>query len=521
MERATINFPERDLQEAFPTEALAEEVSSQSLMQEIMQDPISFIQQEGLTLFEFIEVFWAEVSKDEFKPNWHIPYLCEELEALARRVGHNLPKTHDLIINIPPGTTKTLTCSVMFPVWCWTRWPWMKFICCSYSGLLALESAEKSRDIIRSDKFKMLFPHIGIKEDKNTKSNYQIYTKEFVKRRTMPRQMLAGTRYSTSVGGTLTGYHGHIQIVDDPINPKQAASPIEIENANNWVEQTLSTRKTDKEVTAMILVMQRLHQNDPAGHLLNKKKDNVKHICLPGEIRNYRELVNPPEAADNYIDDLLDPVRMSWKALTELETDLGQYGYAGQIGQKPTPPGGGMFKVDNISIIDSLPPLPHFVSWIRYWDKAGSVGKGAYTVGVKMGRTQTGKYIIVDVKRGQWGSEAREQIIRSTAEADGRNMPIGIEQEPGSGGLESVQSSIRNLAGFSVKVDRPTGEKALRADPFSVQVNYGNVQLLRGDWNSTFIEELRFFPFSTYKDQVDAASAAFAQLAGKKFVKSY
>jgi len=498
-----------------------EAASTDQVMNTAIQSPIALLQQVGLTLAEFIEVFWSEVSKDNYHPNWHIAYLCKELEELAERVGNNQPKDHDLIINIPPGTTKTITCSIMFPVWCWTKWPWIKFICCSYSGLLALESAEKSRDIMRSDKFKMLYPNIGIKEDKNTKSNYQIYTKEHVFPGQMPRQVLGGTRYSTSVGGTLTGYHGHIQIVDDPINPTQAASTTEIDNANNWVEQTLSTRKTDKEVSAMILVMQRLHQNDPTGHLLEKKKENIRHICLPGEIRNYKDMAMPKDVVKHYIDDLLDTRRMSWKVLTDMEADLGQYGFAGQIGQKPTPPGGGMFKVDNIIIIDTLPPMNQFVSWIRFWDKAGTIGKGAFTVGLKMGRTHAGKFIITDIKRGQWGSETRERIIKSTAEADGVEIPVGIEQEPGSGGKESAESTVRNLVGFVTKVDKPTGDKAFRADPFSVQVNYGNVQLLRGDWNREFIEELRFFPFATYKDQVDAGSAAFAQLASKKFVKSY
>ena len=483
-----------------------------------LDNPVQWVREHPLSLRDFIEVFWSEVSEDAYVENWHIPFLCQELEAIAFRVAENQPKLYDLIINIPPGTTKTIICSVMFPVWCWTRWYHLKFICCSYSGGLALESAEKSRDIIRSDKFKMLYPNIGIKEDKDTKSNYRIYTMEQKYPGQQARLYYGGNRYSTSVGGTLTGYHGDILIVDDPINPTQAASVAELETANNWVEQTLSTRKTQKERVPTILVMQRLHQNDPSGHMLEKKKKKIKHICLPGEIRNYRDLVEPQSAIANYKDDLLDPVRMSWNALNDLEQDLGQYGFAGQIGQKPTPPGGGMFRVDNLNVIESLPPANQIIQWVRYWDKAGTIGKGAFTVGVKMGRTVSGKYIIADVKRGQWGSEVREKIIKQTAQADGVEVIVGVEQEPGSGGKESAEGTIRNLAGYVIQADRPTGDKAFRADPFSVQVNNGNVQLLRGEWNKEFIEELRFFPFATYKDQVDASSAAFAKLVGKKFV---
>jgi len=494
--------------------------STKQVLAKILDNPIAFLQQTGLSLFEFINVFWNEVSEDEFKPNWHIEYLCEELEKVAFQVGENKEKLHDLVINIPPGTTKTITVSIMFPVWCWTRWFGMRFITCSYSATLALESAQKSRDIIRSDKFKVLYPELSIKEDSDIKSNYRIVKQERRFAGQKARTQYGGNRYSTSVGGTLTGFHGHIIIVDDPLNPQQAASTIELEKANYWVDQTLSTRKTDKKVTPTILVMQRLHQSDVSGYLLEKKNKKIRHVCLPGEIREYKEFLKPAKLAKYYKNSLLDPVRLDWGVLKELKTDLGQYGYAGQIGQNPTPPGGGMFKVSNFMIIDSLPPDIPVVMMVRYWDKAGTTGAGAYTAGVKMVRLRNGKFVVMDVQRGQWAAENRERIIRNTAEMDGQICFIGIEQEPGSGGKDSVEASIRNLSGFSVKADRPTGDKAFRADPYSVQVNYGNVMLLRGDWNKDFIDEHRFFPFGTYKDQVDASSGAFIKLTEKKLVRA-
>ncbi len=479
------------------------------------------------SLFEFIKYFWSVVSNDEFKANWHIEYLCKELEQLAKQVADNEPRDHDLIINVPPGTTKTITCSIMYPAWCWSQWYWMRFICASYSAALSLESAEYCRDLVRSDKFREIYPDIEIKEDKDTKSNFKLVKTEqvFVGRRS--RQLLGGNRYSTSVGGTLMGFHGHILIVDDPLNPTQAASEKELENANRWMEQTLPTRKTNKAVTPTVVVMQRLHQDDPTGHILDKRKKNVKHISLPGEIRNYRDKVNPPELIKYYKDDLLDPVRLNWKVLEDLEADLGQYGYAGQIGQDPTPPGGGMFKVDHLITLNALPACVNFKQTVRYWDKAGSAGKGAFTVGVKMSKLANGRFIIVDVARGQWSTEERESIIRRTAEGDREDAAllrqpepvIWIEQEPGSGGKESAEGTIRSLAGFACRADRPTGDKEFRADPYSVQVNNGNVLLYKGDWIHEYVKELRYFPFSTYKDQVDASSGAFNQLVGKRVAR--
>jgi len=129
--------------------------------------------------------------------------------------------------------------------------------------------------------------------------------------------------------------------------------------------------------------------------------------------------------------------------------------------------------------------------------------------------------MVLDVKRGQWSTHERERIIREVALVDGYGVDIWMEQEPGNGGKESSEGTIRNLAGFRAFSERPTGEKALRADAYSVQVNNGSVILLKGTWNYAFIEEHRFFPYSTYKDQVDAASGAFQKLVGKKEVQVY
>jgi predicted phage terminase large subunit-like protein len=471
-------------------------------------------------LSEFVREFWGVVvPDDELIWNWHLDVLCEQLEIIARRVGQRLPKEYDLIVNIPPGTTKSLLCCVMFPVWCWTNWHWIRFIAASYSAGLALEHAELSRDLVRSQKFQEYYPELRVKRDKDVKSNFKL-EKVLENGEVVP----GGNRYSTSVGGTLTGFHAHILIWDDPLDPRGARSTDIIEGANKWIDETLPTRKTDKRRTPTIGIMQRLAQNDPTGHLLAKEKENLKLISLPGEILDprYEEQVKPKKYISYYKNGLLDPVRMPLSVLKEMEQDLGQYGYAGQVGQLPVPPGGGMFKTDKIAVVDKLPPGEIQMS-IRYWDKAGTKAKdnpdAAFTAGLKMHRMVyegVMKFVIEDVKRGQWDSAERETIIKSITEADGKAVRVGIEQEPGSGGKESAENTVRNLAGFRVFVDRPTGDKADRADPFSVQVNYGNVIMVRGDWNNKFIDELKHFPHSKTKDQVDAASGAFNKMVKRK-----
>ena len=473
------------------------------------------------SLFYFMKEMWGEVSSDEFIPNWHIPYLCAELEDIAERAAANVPRTYDLIINIPPGTTKTITCSIMFPVWCWTKWPRLRFITASYSKDLALETAEYARDLIRSDTFKAIYPDLMIKDDKDTKGNYKLMYRKYYEGSKYSRMVPGGNRFSTSVGGTLTGFHGHILIVDDPLNPEQAASEKELEKANRWMSQTLSSRKVNKAVVPTILIMQRLHQNDPTGHWLEKKKKNVKHICLPGEITYYDKQLKPKELSEKYVNGLLDATRMPWSVLKDMEADLGQYGYAGQVGQDPSPPGGGMFQIDNITTILEAPKPSTVVKKARYWDKAATEeGKAdSYTAGVLMYQLSDARWIIMDVKRGMWATDQRERIIRSVAEVDGQDTMIYVEQEPGSGGKESAQATILNLAGYACYADRPTGKKEFRADPYSVQINNGNFRMLRADWNFAFIDEHRLFPYSTYKDQVDAAAGAFNHLVKKRVAR--
>lgn len=491
-------------------------------MRAVLGNPYAITRElNNRSLYHFLQHFWSIVSAHDFTPNWHIEYLCGELEAMAQRVGDKLPREHDLIINVPPGSTKTITCSIMFPAWCWTKWPWMRFITASYSGQLALESADYCRDLIKSDAFRRIYPEIAIKEDKDTKSNFKIIKYiPGVNARHHAQELGGGGRYSTSVGATVTGFHGDILIVDDPLNPTQAASDVQLGIANQWMEQTLPTRKTNKDNTPTILIMQRLHQNDPSGHLLSKQKENVKLVCLPGEIRNFHEKLTPPDLAKYYKNDLLDENRISWKVLKDLEVDLGQYGYAGQIGQNPTPPGGGMFKVDQFKILESLPQSNHIIKSVRYWDKAGTEGgKGAFTVGVKISLLSNNTWVIEDVRRGRWGTHEREAIILDTAHFDGYNTVVWVEQEPGSGGKESAEGTIRNLAGFAVYAERPTGDKAFRADPYSVQVNQGNIALLKAKWNMEFIEEHRYFPYSIFKDQVDAAGGAWHKLVVRRIAR--
>ena len=285
--------------------------------------------------FYFLQEFWDTIIPEEPIYNWHIPFLCEEVQKVVEKVIRREEKDYDLIINISPGETKSTLITVMLPVWAWILDPSIRTLTASYSASLSTDHSVKSRDIIRSDKFKSYFPDIKLKKDQDGKTHY--------------KNTEGGERFATSVTGSITGFHAHLLIVDDPLSPKEAASDAEREKANAFMDTTLSTRKVNKSVTPTILVMQRLHQEDCTGNWLSKDK-RIKHICLPGEISKD---VKPIELKEMYVDGLMNPGRLTHNDLKELKTNLGSYGYAGQIMQTPSPLEGAIWQKWFIPVPDS------------------------------------------------------------------------------------------------------------------------------------------------------------------------
>lgn len=447
------------------------------------------------SLYEFVKEFWSVLIPETFVDNWHIKYLCDEIQVVYERMFNNELK-QDLVINISPGESKSSIASVFASAWAWKRMPSMRFIGGSYKHTLAADLSRKTRDVITSAKYQRHNP-LSLRDDQNAKDYFV--------------NDHGGMRLAIGTGG-IAGFHGHIITIDDPLDPNKAASEIELKAANEWICSSLAQRKVDQARTPTILIMQRLHQNDPTAALLKRTQMSggatVKHICLPVEDC---EDVKPAELRKFYVDGLMDPKRLSHKTLEEKKTQ-GKFFYSGQYMQRPTPLEGGMFKWERIRIDHSPTHLKEWVKIVRYWDKAGSEGAGCRTAGIKMGLDIHGRFWILDAVIGQWDSGRREQVIKTVTQTDGHGVEVWIEQEPGSGGKQSADETIRMLAGFIVRADKPTGAKELRADPFSVQVNNGNVYMIQAAWNVDYLDELQYFPYSSYKDQVDASSGAFKAL---------
>lgn len=467
------------------------------------------------SFYQFFIEFWSEVVYEPLELNWHIKYLCDQMQRCAERVFRGEPKKYDVICNVPPGTSKSSIVSIMFPAWMLCRMPNARTICVSHATELALDLSRKCRDVVRSEKYQKCF---GVERMWNGQKARPVIINEDQDTKGYWATTEGGFRLYATIGGRVPiGFHAHVQLVDDPIDPKKVASEFELKEANRWMNEVLPSRKVDKRVTFMALIMQRLHQDDPTGNRLeNKKGGKLKHICLPAELRDN---VKPEKLKRYYKDGLLDPIRLPLSVLEEQQGILGDFAYAGQYDQNPVPFSGGLFRFEKLNF-ETMPANSVFKRIVRAWDTASGVKDyHAFTAGVKIGVTKDNRFWVLDVVRGRWRSEQREGIILQTARMDGKSVKIILEQQGGSSGLDVVRDTIRMLAGFHVAADKPTGEKHVRAVPFSVQVNYGNVYLpLGAPWVQDYVAEMRYFPNSKFKDQIDASAMGFSDLTRHRVV---
>lgn len=272
------------------------------------------------SLFEFTKEFWDVIITDEYVHNWHIEFMCDEIQlvvdkyVLGRKphisnnkwyegITNNIQK--NLLFNIPPGTSKSTILSRILPAWIWSVDDSKTVMTNTVSQTNANEFSSKSRDIIQSEKYKTYYPHVNIRHDVSAKTFYQ--TKK------------GGVRYSFSTNGSVTGKHASILLDDDRMDVKIADSPAERLRAINQFK-AYQTRKKDKSKTPYILVEQRLSNKDTTAHCLNVFKDECRHICLPAE--NVYKNIEPKEIEKFYIDGLLDPVRLNRDILKSTKMGL-------------------------------------------------------------------------------------------------------------------------------------------------------------------------------------------------------
>jgi len=394
-------------------------------------------------------------------------------------------RTRRLIINIPPRYSKTELAVVMWIAWCLGKFPDSEFIHASYSSALASNNSANILRVVTHEEFAGVFPGTGLS---TTARHHWTTTRN-------------GVMYSTGIEGTITGFgagkeretFGGAIVIDDPHKADEARSETMRKAVIDWYQNTLQSRVNSRN-TPIILIMQRLHEDDLAGWLLNGGSgEKWEHLCLPA-------ITDDGEA--------LWPAKHTIEELRRMERAL-PYVFAGQYMQTPSPMEGGLFKPDQMPVIDALPAVP--IHWIRGWDLAASTN-GDYTVGALLGLLADGRMIIADIARDRLGPAERDAMILNVASRDGQMVKVSLPQDPAAAGKSQSVHHVRILNGYPVTTSPEGGDKVTRAYPFASQVNVGNVAMMRGAWNGELIEEMRMFPNGRHDDQIDALSRAYREL---------
>jgi predicted phage terminase large subunit-like protein len=357
---------------------------------------------------------------------------------------------------------KTLLVSVMFPAWVWARRASARFLEASYGGHRTVDAASKVRRIVESEWYQAHYD-VTLADDQNAKTRFNTDQ--------------GGWLIASSVGGVGTGEHPDYFIIDDPLTEAQSRSDVERSEANKWMDRTVSARGVGRGVK-VIVVMQRLHEDDLTGHLL--AKGGWEHICFP---MRYEPSRPATEQDRGHVADARDPRRVAgallWpEVFTEqkvkrLELDLGPYGTAGQLQQRPAPEGGG-----------------------------------DYTAGVKIAEAD-GSFFVEDCVAEQVGPAGQEALMRQLATSDGKACVQREEKEGGASGAVVIAARLKMLKGYDYAGVIISADKVTRAKPFRAQCEGGNVYLVRGAWNEPYIRELCDFPTGAHDDRVDASSCAF------------
>ncbi len=445
------------------------------------------------TLSGFVKEAWRVLEPNATLIwNWHLDAICAHLEAIT------FGRINRLLINVPPGSSKSLIVSVLWPAWEWSiGLTSLRYLTTSHNDVPVKRDTRKTRDLILSPWFRSLWPNVVLTRTGET---------SFANSDTGAREGVAF--------GSLTSQRGDRLIIDDPHSTETAESPAERERTTLRFREGALNRLNDQEKSAIVVIMQRLHEDDVSGVVQKLGMDFV-HLCLPMEFEPDRRCstvigFTDPRETDG---EILDPVRFPRTVVDTLKRDMGSYAWAGQYQQRPAPRDGSLFKRSWFHIVDAAPASG---SVVRSWDLAAtevsSKGDPDWTAGVRMRRGPDGVFYIEDIRRDRLSALGVETLIINTASQDSRQVRITAPQDPGQAGKSQALQLVQKLAGYVVKIVSPTGSKTTRSAPFAAQAEAGNVRIVRGSWNEAFLSEVASFPAGAHDDQIDAAADAFNEL---------
>jgi predicted phage terminase large subunit-like protein len=446
------------------------------------------------SLMEFIRQAWHVVEPGTpYIHGWHVEAIAEHLEAVTNGQIRNL------LVNIPPGHLKSLLISVFWPAWQWLRRPEWRGLFSSYSIDLSLRDSVRCRSIIESDWYKKTFePEWSLSSDQNVKSYFQ--------------NTRMGFRLSLSVGGKATGFRGDAVIVDDPLNVIDQHSKVAREEAIFWWNNAMSSRLNDMRKGAKVIIMQRLHEEDLSGYVL--EQGGYEHLCLPSEFDSEHRARTSigwedPRSADG---ELLFSEMFPREVLEEAKKILGSSGYSGQHQQRPSPAGGTIFQRSWWKFFRALPD--DIDEMIQSWDLTFKDADGSdYVVGQVWARKGSACYLLDQVRDRMTFTSTCAAIKALSAKWPRASLKLVEDKANGPAVIDSLSSEVGGIVAVT-----PDGSKEARAHSVSPQIEAGNVHLPENaPWVNDFLEECAVFPFGANDDQVDTMTQALRRFSTNNF----
>jgi len=429
----------------------------------------------------FVRKVFATVSPGErYVENWYVEAIAHELEELLAG------KTARLLITQPPRTLKSICTSVAFVAWALGHNPALFFICASYSQELSSDLARKFRLVITSDWYRSLFPQFGLHRD----TDGEIITS------------MRGGRLATSVGGSITGRGAHIIVIDDPHKAEEAQSEVARARVKTWYTETLLSRFNDQSTGRLILVMQRLHEEDLAGHIAK----DCRHLDLPAKATERQQLpLGRGRVKVREPGDLLDPIRLGKLELDRLQSEIGSLGFSAQYQQRPTPLEGNLIKREWLRFYRDL-PNPEYRRIVQSWDVAVS-NDGDYSVCTTWLIVGKDAYL-TDLWRGRL--EFPDLLKKAIAHAQAFQAPTILVEKAGLG-MSLYQALRQQPRVGSVLPFDPKGTKIERLEGESPAIEAGHIHFPENaPWLADLLHELLGFPTTKYDDQVDSISQFLA-----------
>jgi predicted phage terminase large subunit-like protein len=482
-----------------------------------------------LGLFGFVRFAWPYVEPNDLIESWHLQQIATHLEAVSRG------DCRRLIINVPPGMSKTRMVSVFWPAWDWITNPKRRFMCATYSTKLSHDTALANRSLLRSRWFTERWP-VRLATGADDQETIEVYG-----------NTVGGRRYSVTVGGQITGFHANIQIVDDPTNPKELGT-LNLDTARAaldrtwmWWRTVMASRKSDARTFSRVIIMQRLHEEDLVGRILNEPNANEwTHLCLPMEFE-------PPACVTPYGGDLrtrpgelLCPDRFDDKAVDETKIEMGSQVAAAQLQQRPAPSSGNIFKRDWFRVRW----LPHdrweklsdeqrkSGRWIlrpsddemietQSWDCSFKDSTQADPVGGHIWGYHEAKFLLLDRVNDQMGLPVTCKCVLAWRKKWPKAYGILIEDKANGPAVEQV---LRDEVPGIIMVDPATigGSKVGRANAIAPLAEAENIIFPDESlfsWVGPMVDSIVTFPFARHDEDVDCMTQGVLHLHGRSNVR--